>query len=241
MDVRRSISTKVWMDGWFEELKPDEKLLWLYFLTNPATNMLGIFEVSVKRMSTDMGMPTSRILTIMKDFERVRKAFYWFGSVFLPNWMRHQSMNPNMLKSAISIYEGLSNELKTKLKDNGFESFESLSKGLVMLPKIEIEIEDEIEEKYTMSFLDFINRFNEAKGSKFTAKDSKTRKQYEARIKDGYTNDQIISSLKSFMTDSYHKDSGLKYLTPEFMTRPDKIEKGLNISITKPITTGFPR
>lgn len=137
------------MDNWFETLNPDEKLLWLYLLTNPMSNMLGLFEVSIKRMSTDTGISQAKILTIMKDFQRLQKAFYWFGSVFLPNWMKHQSMNPNMVKSAISIYAGLSNELNTKLIENGFESFERLSKGCQMLPKIEIESKIEKESVVT--------------------------------------------------------------------------------------------
>jgi hypothetical protein len=145
MDVRRSVSTKVWMDSWFESLKPDEKLLWLYFITCPTSNMLGIFEVSIKRMSNDTGISQDRILTILKGFERVRKGYYWFENVFLPNWMKHQSMNTNMTISAKNHFDELSNLLKTKLKENGFESFESLSNGYQTLSKIEKEIEDEKE------------------------------------------------------------------------------------------------
>ena len=75
----------------------------------------------------------------------------------------------------------------------------------------------------------FIDEFNQIKGSKFTYKPKKTGQQYQSRIKEGYTSDQMITALKNFMKDPYHLDTGCKHLTPEFITRSDKIEKGLNM------------
>jgi len=145
MDIRRSINTKVWSDDWFETLKPVEKLIWFYLLTNPQTNMLGIYEVSVKRISFETGLKDAEISNALKAFERVKKAFYWFGWIVLPNWMKNQSLNTNMVTSASRLFDTLPNELKVKLLDNGFESFESLLKGCQSLPKKEKEIESEIE------------------------------------------------------------------------------------------------
>jgi hypothetical protein len=147
MDIKRSVNTRVWADDWFENLSPAEKLLWLYLLTNSYTNMLGIYEISIKRISFETGLGQTQIENTLEAFERVRKAFYWDGFMFLPNWMKNQSMNTNMLKSAEKNFNDLTNTLITKLKENGFEGFESLSNGSVILPKKEIEIEKEIEKE----------------------------------------------------------------------------------------------
>lgn len=134
MDIRRSINTKLWSDEWVEKLNPTEKLLWIYLLTNPQTNMLGIYEISIKRISFDTGIKADSIINALKAFERVKKAFYFNGYIILTNWIKNQSMNPNMVKSAEQLYSQLSNDLKDKLLQNGLESFESLSKGLECLP-----------------------------------------------------------------------------------------------------------
>jgi hypothetical protein len=145
MEVRRSIKTRIWSDPWVETLSPEQKLLWIYLLTNRDTNMLGIYEITTKRISYETGLTQQRIENSLKDFESIGKAFYWDGIVFLPNWIKNQAMNPNMLVSANKIYDSLSKELKTRLFKNGFESFESLSNGYQMLSKIEIEEEGEVE------------------------------------------------------------------------------------------------
>jgi hypothetical protein len=143
MDIRRSIKTRIWSDPWIEKLSPDQKLVWIYLLTNRDTNMLGIYEITPGRISYETGIALVKIEKILEDFERVRKAFYWFGMVILPNWIKNQAMNTNMLKCARVFYDELPNELIIKLKENGFESFESLSKGYLILPKIEMESEKE--------------------------------------------------------------------------------------------------
>jgi hypothetical protein len=146
MDIRRSVNTRLWADDWFETLDCDEKLLWLYLLTNQYTNMLGIYEVSISRMCFETGLSKESILKAFERFERDGKAFYLCNRfVFLVNWLKNQSMNTNMEKNASSSLKNLPYELKSELLRLHSESFESLSKALVMLPKKEKEKEDEIE------------------------------------------------------------------------------------------------
>ena len=75
MGIRRSINTHMWSDDWFESLGKDEKYLWVYLLTNPQTNMLGVYELTVKRMAFDTGLTAESISKAFKGFETVNKAF----------------------------------------------------------------------------------------------------------------------------------------------------------------------
>jgi hypothetical protein len=54
-DKLRSVNTRFWEDPFVEELTPSEKLLFLYLLTNPLANLLGIYEITIKRISYDTG------------------------------------------------------------------------------------------------------------------------------------------------------------------------------------------
>lgn len=85
--------------------------------------------------------------------------------------------------------------------------------------------------KGNMSVSVYIDSFNSIRGTKFKATD-KVRKQFNARLKEGYTADDMISALKTAMTDKYHIGEGFKYLTPEFFTRSDKLEKFINMQLS---------
>jgi len=146
MSVKRSINTSMWADGWFETISPIQKLVWIYLLTNSYTNMLGIYKVSIKRIIFETGLTGKQISDTLESFERIGKAFYWFNEwIFLPNWIKNQSMNGNMIKSAIQNFNELPIDLKNNLLALNFESFESLSNGYLMLPNIEDESERESE------------------------------------------------------------------------------------------------
>lgn len=147
MDLRRSINTKIWADEWFEGLEPETKLVWLYLLTNQYTNMVGIYEITMKRISFETGVSPETLRKAFEGFERVGKAYFIKNHVVLTNWMKNQSMNTNMEKAAFAQWEKVPLEVKKALSGKGFEGFESLSKGLVILPKKEKEKEKEIEKE----------------------------------------------------------------------------------------------
>lgn len=78
----------------------------------------------------------------------------------------------------------------------------------------------------------FIKLFNETKGGKDTPSryrlDDKIRRQLKARLKEGYTSEDFKTAIINCKNDPYHIETGLKYLTPEFITRPDKLQTHLN-------------
>ena len=131
MDLRRSVNTRVWNDDWFETLEPNFKLLWLYLLTNTHTNMLGIYEVTLRRISFETGLNEE---IVRKGFESLQKALKAFiileKFVFLPNWIKNQGMNDNMVKATHTLYEALPKEVKDIVLENGFKGLPSLSKPL---------------------------------------------------------------------------------------------------------------
>jgi len=147
MSKLRSVSTAFWSDPFIEELNPNEKLLFLYFITNEKTNMLGIYEVSIKKISYDTGMNKEVIEDALKEFETLKKVKYINNHVILVNFIKHQNYNPNMKKSAIDVYNDLPNCLKDSDliidKSDVIKGFETLIKALGLVSKVEDEVEDE--------------------------------------------------------------------------------------------------
>lgn len=79
------------------------------------------------------------------------------------------------------------------------------------------------EEEYNKLYVGFVSSFNSIKGSKFRSTD-KVRKQFYARLREGFSVDQMLEALRNAMKVKYHIDNKFTYLTPEFFTRSDKIE-----------------
>jgi len=85
----------------------------------------------------------------------------------------------------------------------------------------------------------FLNFFNSLKGSGFKGSD-KVRKSFNARITEGYTMDDIQKAIKNCYNTPYHQENP-KFLTPEFILRPDKLEMYLNVTEVKTITPEVPK
>jgi hypothetical protein len=70
----RSVNTKFWDDNYIIKLKPIEKLLFLYFLTNPLTDICGAYEISKARISFDTGINLDLLETILERFFERKKG-----------------------------------------------------------------------------------------------------------------------------------------------------------------------
>ena len=58
---------------------------------------------------------------------------------------------------------------------------------------------------------------------------NKVKAQLHARIKEGYTSANFISAFEAISNDSFHQANNYKHLTPEFITRADKLEMWSNV------------
>lgn len=136
MAKMRYINTKFWDDNYVTELSPAEKLLFLYFLTNPLTTIAGIYEISLKRIEYDTGIIKQDILKMIKKFEKANKIFYIDNNwIFLKNFIKNQSLNP---KIELGIKEILSNvptfiihKMKEIDSDSTYIDYDSLSKPTI--------------------------------------------------------------------------------------------------------------
>lgn len=70
-----------------------------------------------------------------------------------------------------------------------------------------------------------LNQFNEITGKKIKVISDKARRQIKARLKEGYSKDDVVAAITNCFNDAYHHETGHKYLTIEFISRPDKMEK----------------
>lgn len=109
--ANRYISTNYWKDNYIADLDPTEKLLFVYLLTNPKTNIAGVYEINIREIAFDTGIDKDMVLKIMERFTADGKASYVSGYVLMKNWVKHQSMNPSVRQGIDRCLKSLPTEL----------------------------------------------------------------------------------------------------------------------------------
>lgn len=145
----RSINTKFWDDSYIIELEPKEKLLFLYLLSNPLTNLAGVYEITFKKVSFDTGLDLKEVKEIFNKFQKDKKIIYSNGFIVIKNFLKNQSCNDTMLKNVEKTVKQLPSNIKKTYIDFVKPSiaYHSLSIPYDNLREIESEIESEIEKE----------------------------------------------------------------------------------------------
>ena len=122
MATQRYISTSFWDDEWIQTLDPSEKLLYLYLMTNPLTNIAGVYKITDRRISFDTGFNLDTIGHIFSKFEKSRKVYRKGEYVVLPSWPKHQKWEKSekVKEGIVRILEELEPEIIEFLKQIGY-------------------------------------------------------------------------------------------------------------------------
>ena len=88
------------------------------------------------------------------------------------------------------------------------------------------------------SSADFFERFKEVTGKNLRVMDEKFKRQFRARIKEGFTLEEMVTATRNAFASEHHQKNR-QYLTPEFITRADKLQTWLYSAPDKP--TNIPR
>jgi hypothetical protein len=111
----RVVSTHFWKDSYIIDLNKDEKLLFIYFLTNPRTTLAGIYEISVREIAFDTGLEAQQIMEIITKFTRDGRILFERNWLVLPNFLKHQRLNPSIIRGVEKAIEELPEWLQQKI------------------------------------------------------------------------------------------------------------------------------
>ena len=111
------------------------------------------------------------------------------------------------------------NPIETEIKPK-LNPIESETKG-IREDKIK---ENNINNNLSVNWDALLSQFNLITGKKIRVIDDKTKRQVNARLKEGYSKQDIVNAITNCFNDDYHKENP-HYLTLEFITRSDKMQK----------------
>ena len=100
MAIFRKIHTSFWSDTFIQDLDNDQRLFYLYLLTNERTKQCGIYEISKKQMAFDLGYSIDRVSKLLKYFINTGKVLYneTTKEIAIKNWVKYNnSTSPKVL------------------------------------------------------------------------------------------------------------------------------------------------
>jgi uncharacterized phage protein (TIGR02220 family) len=105
------------------------------------------------------------------------------------------------------------------------------AKGGCRDPSLQVEVKEEEEVellKPTSIKVDWsalINQFNFITGKNTKVISPIVKTKILARLKEGYTKQDFLTAIENCFNDKYHKETNHEYLTLEFISRADKLER----------------
>lgn len=103
-EEKRFASSCFWTDSYISELSTDEKLMYMYLITNMYVDMTGIYEISKRQISFDTGISKERTEAILSKFDTDNKLFYVNGYIALKNYLKYQETTAYMLSRIVTSY-----------------------------------------------------------------------------------------------------------------------------------------
>jgi len=107
MAQKRFINTHFWDDSYIVDLDPIEKLLFMYCLSNPLTNIAGIYEITARKIAFDTGIDKDMVLKILGRFQDDGKMVYKDDYLIIINFVKHQASNPSVEKGIARVFSEL--------------------------------------------------------------------------------------------------------------------------------------
>ena len=89
----RMIQTAFWTDTKILDVyAPEEKLLYLYLMTNPHTNLCGCYEISMSQMSSEIGYKKETVKKYLDRLQNVYRSVVYAettSEILLVNWHKY--------------------------------------------------------------------------------------------------------------------------------------------------------
>lgn len=102
MAKERIVNVRFWRDNYVAGLKPEARLLFLWAITNPATELCGAYEAPLSTVELETGLKRKRILEIFAEFHADGRMLYRDGWVIIKNFAKHQHGTSKNIKAGIA-------------------------------------------------------------------------------------------------------------------------------------------
>ena len=230
MAIYRSIHTTFWTDTKVaDDFTPEDKYFMLYCLTNPYTNIIGCYEISIRQISNDIGYTRDCVESLLKRFKEHHKIIdYDFTTkeLFIKNWYRYNWTNsPKLDRPLITAIKSVKND---NFRNEIIDLYNS--RDTVSIPyEYDTDTTDTDTVSKTETITEIISYLNSKLGTKYRVNNKVTQKHINARLSEKYT----VEDFKTVIDRKYDEWKGTnmeQYLRPETLFGT-KFESYLNAPV----------
>lgn len=170
----RKIHDSFWTDPDMEELTPEQKYFYLYLMTNPRVNQIGLYEFSIKHAALETGYnidTVSKLLDSFKELGKIRVSESSREILVVKFWFHNKSESPKMQSHV--------NQLLTLVKDTALIPY---IYSMHTTPQEEEEEEKEKEKNkeyktFVEKYFDWFKKMNDGVIPKMSAIEGKNLNQ----------------------------------------------------------------
>lgn len=263
MGIKRPVDVTFWTDGKVDEFSPEDKYFMLYLLTNPFTKQLGIYEISIKQASFQMGYSIDAFNVLLDRFENKYKMILFSketSEIAILNFLRHSVMsggkpvedcirkemefvkNRKLIDAVFSHIHGKKlNDTVRKIVDeyinkNGIQNDndnDNENERAHGESSNESSDESSTESETYKIIVDYLNQ---RVGTNYKATTKKTKACIHARLEEGFTIDDFQTVIDK-KANEWLGGQYEQYLRPETLFGT-KFESYLNANIRRPQNFG---
>lgn len=101
MARQRIVNTNFYRDRYILSLDTDARFLFIWAITNPATDLCGAYESPLPIIEVETGLRSDRIVEIFEQFTAAGKMLYKDGWVIIQNFSKHQNTTSTNIQKGI--------------------------------------------------------------------------------------------------------------------------------------------
>lgn len=136
MAIYRNISLSFWEDNKVvDDFTPEDRYFYLYLLTNPHTNLIGCYEISIRQMSHETGYSQKIVEKLLDRMENLHNVIIYSREtkeIFIKNWCKYNwTKSEKLLKNVENVSKYIKNET---LKEEMTKKIEIYKKDRVSIP-----------------------------------------------------------------------------------------------------------
>lgn len=128
MAKQRYIKTSFWDDPFIQGLSIKDKYFFIYLLTNPLTNLCGIYEITMKRICYDTGLSETDCIQAVDRLSQAGKLAFLDNWMVIFNFIKNQAINPSITAGIIRELNLIPLDIRKKL--NLQDEIDSLSQAV---------------------------------------------------------------------------------------------------------------
>ena len=200
MSKHRIVKSDFWDDDYIVSLPVLERYLFFYLLTNEKTNILGIYEITLRRIKFDTSLDIEMIEKTLEKFSIKDKIHYIDQYILMVNFHKHQNPSGTMVVGIKKLLNNLPKGVIDFILSKKSKIYNRLYRGYLI--------------DYAYPYIDKDNNKNKSKNKKsHLFSDKQTPKNFINSLPKSFLERNSDINLESVLEDVllYEKKIGKPY------------------------------